>query len=370
LRDGDLARYRGLGCRKAVANINGEINRTVSGRAFDTQADLDRTLIDLDGTPNKSRLGANAVLAVSIAFARAQAAEAGIPLWQSFATLIPYRAPSLPRLTINLFSGGKHAGSQVAIQDVLLVPQAASVDESLAWTFDVYQTAAEFSQKHFGLRLLRADEGGLAPPFNSSETMISAALECIDQAGYTAGKHFALAVDVAASQFYSGGMYQLDRELLEPRAMADRVESWTHKYPVISVEDGLAENDWEFWPVLANALAPRCLAMGDDLLCTNAQRIRKAIEMKAATALLLKPNQAGTLTEAAEAYVLARGAGWSVTVSVRSGETEDNWAADLAFGWAADYFKNGSITQSERLAKYNRLLEIESQFISAWHGYL
>jgi enolase len=361
LRDCDPQRYRGLGCRKAVANINQELNRTLSGREFANQSELDRALIEIDGSPNKSRLGANAILPVSIAFARAIAAATRIPLWQYFAELTNVSPQLLPRLTINLFSGGRHAGGQVAIQDVMLVPLAAtSIDESLAMTYDVYQAAAQLALERFGMRLLRADEGGLAPPFRSSEEMIEAAIAAIEDAGYAPGQDFAIAIDVASSQFYSGGTYQLDAETLTSAAIIDRLTQWIERYPIVSIEDGLAEEDWKHWPLLNEAIGKRCLLVGDDFLCTNYQRIARAVRADAANALLLKVNQVGTLTEAADACKLARSAGWAVTVSVRSGETEDNWAADLCVGWQADQFKNGSITQSERLAKYNRLLEIEA----------
>ena len=359
LRDGDPHRYGGLGCRKAVAHIDGEIARALAGRAFADQAALDGALIELDGTPNKSRLGANAILAVSLAFARACAEEQRAPLYRHFAGILGGQPATLPRLTINLFSGGMHAGQQVAIQDVLMVPRAATIDESLAAAYDVYQAAARLIQQRYGMRLLTADEGGLAPPCRSAEEMIELAVEAIGEADV------ALALDVASSHFYRDGIYNLDGENLDSSAMIERLEGWVRHYPIVSVEDGLAEDDWEWWPRLREALGRNSIepvtVLGDDLLCTNPQRIRQAIAMRACNALLLKPNQIGTLTEAGEAYRLARDAGWQVTISVRSGETEDNWAADLAAGWSADQFKPGSITQSERLAKYNRLLAIERE---------
>jgi enolase len=365
LRDGDPNRYGGLGCKQAVTNIRDTLNRAFAGKDFSAQSDVDRSLIEIDGTPDKSLMGANAILAISLAFARCSAAAASLPLWRYFATLTNMEPTSLPRLTINLFSGGKHAGAQVSIQDVLLVPSSArSIDESLAMTYDVYQAAAAMSLEQYGMRLLRADEGGLAPPFNSSEEMIEAALTSIKRAGYIPGKDFALAIDVAASHFFSAGTYSLDGEALHSGAMIHRLQRWVHEYPIVSVEDGLAEDDWENWPALKRAISPTALALGDDLLCTNPTRIRRAIDAAAANALLLKLNQVGTLTEAAEAYQLARSAGWNVSISVRSGETEDNWAADLVVGWRGDQFKSGSITQSERLAKYNRLLEIEADLNS------
>jgi enolase len=360
LRDGDPKRYRGLGCRRAAAHIGGEIHRTLTGRSIESQADLDRALIDLDGTPNKSRLGANAVLAVSIAFARAHASMRGITLHDGFAEMAGTQPRAFPRLTINLFSGGKHAGKQVSVQDVLLVPASMqSIDDSLAATFEVYQTAAAITLERYGMRLLTADEGGLAPPFESSEMMIETALRSIQRAGFRVGHDFALAIDVASTHFYASGTYELDGGRLDGDAMITRLSDWVAQYSIVSVEDGLAESDWGRWPDLNKEIGHRALVVGDDLLCTNPALIRRAIDQGACNALLLKVNQIGTLTEAAEALRLAREAGWMVTISVRSGETEDDWAADLALGWAGDQFKNGSITQSERLSKYNRLLELE-----------
>ncbi len=360
LRDGDPKRYQGLGCRRAAANIGGLLHAGVAGRAFINQAELDRMLIALDGTPAKSHVGANAILAVSVAFARAHALERGIPLYQHFADMISASLKTLPRLTINLFSGGKHAGRQVSVQDVLIIPMSArTVDETLVTAFDVYQAAADLIFRKYGMRLLTADEGGLAPPCHSAEEMLGLALEAIERAGYRPGTDVSLGIDVAASHFYHDRQYQKDGEALDSPAMIQTIANWLDQYPLLSVEDGLAEDDWENWPDLLRAIAGRALTLGDDLLCTNPGRIRRAIETKACDALLLKVNQIGTLTEALEAYQQARTAGWSITLSVRSGETEDNWAADLAVGWQADQFKNGSIRQSERLAKYNRLLEIE-----------
>jgi enolase len=360
LRDQDPARYRGLGCRRAVANINGEIHEALEGLQVSSQADLDARLIALDNTTDKSRLGANAILAVSIAFARAAAAERESPLWQYFAGLVDLNPPTLPRLTINLFSGGKHAGEQVPVQDTLIVPlSSTTVDETLVIAYDIYQAAAELTRSRYSMRLLRADEGGLAPPFRKVEEMLETAVESIARAGYRPGKDVALAIDVAASHFYRDGLYWLGETGLPAEAMIAQLVQWTSSYPIISIEDGLAEEDWEHWPSLLKALGSQVLVVGDDLLCTQADRIRKAIDSSAANALLLKVNQVGTLSEAGEALRLARSAGWGVVLSVRSGETEDHWAADLAVGWGADQFKNGSITQSERLAKLNRLLEIE-----------
>jgi enolase len=346
----------------AAANISGPIHEQLAGCAFSSQTELDRALISLDGTPNKSGLGANAILAVSLAFARAHAGQLGISLYRHLGTLAGITPRKLPRITVNLFSGGKHAGQQVAIQDVLIVPlSATTVDESLAAVWEIYQCAADLVLHRYGMRLLTADEGGLAPPCGSVEEMLALSIEAIRKAGFRPGAEVALAVDVAASHFYENGVYRLGEEALDSRGMIARLAEWVANYSVISIEDGLSEEDWKHWPLLFRVIGASALVVGDDLLCTNPTRIRRAITAGACNTLLLKVNQIGTLTEAACALRLARSAGWSVTISVRSGETEDNWAADLAVGWMGDQFKNGSITQSERLAKYNRLLAIEEQ---------
>jgi enolase 1/2/3 len=361
LRDNDKSRYGGLGCTRAVSHVNREINDALKGVDFSTQRDLDQALLRLDGTPEKSRLGANAILAVSIGFARATAASQNLPLYRYFSQLVGTE-PRLPRLTVNLFSGGKHAGGQVPIQDVLLVPVGAkTIDQSLSMIYAAYQGAMSVTAKKYNARPLVADEGGLAPPFPDVDAMLADAVESITAGGLTPGKDMSLAIDVASSHFYDGSHYRLGTETLTSKQMIVRIAEWTSRYPIISVEDGLAEEDWEYWPTLRGALAGRAITMGDDLLCTNPARIQKAITTRSANALLLKVNQIGTLTEAAEALRLARSANWTVTVSARSGETEDDWLADLATGFAGDYIKVGSITRSERLAKYNRLLAIEHE---------
>ena len=362
LRDGDPARYQGLGCRRAAENLSGEITSAVAGRDFPDQAALDRFLIDLDGTPDKRRLGANAILAVSLAFARAHASARGLPLYRHLADVAALPRPTtLPRPTVNLFSGGKHAGGQVAIQDVLVVPmRAPTMDEAMVVVAAVYAAASDLTARKYGGRGLVADEGGLAPAFPSPEGMFEDAVEAICLAGFSPGAEVALAVDVAATHFFENGRYRID-EALDPSAMIDRIAGWLDAYPIVSVEDGLAEEDWGSWPRLRQRIGHRALVLGDDLLTTNPARLRHAIEADAATALLLKVNQIGTLTEAVAALRLARDAGWAVTISARSGETEDDWLADLAVGWGGDQIKVGSIVRSERLAKYNRLLEIEAE---------
>lgn len=364
LRDGDPKRYRGRGCRTAVSNVNGPIARALGGREIDSQLALDTLLIELDGTPNKSQLGANALLGVSLAFARAVAVERGVPLYRHFAVILDpaLDLAVLPRPTINLFSGGKHAGGQVEIQDILLVANgAATVDDALAMTWAVYQTAAELIAQRYGERALGADEGGLAPSAGSIEALFDLAIDAIDASGYQPGIDLSLCLDVAASHFTEGDGYRIAGTHLSPEAMIERVGGWVDRYPIVSVEDGLAEEDWANWPLLFERISRRAIVLGDDLLTTNPTRIAHAIETGAANALLLKVNQIGTLSEAADAARLARSAGWTIVVSARSGETEDTWLSDLAFGWQGEALKVGSITRSERLAKWNRLLAIERE---------
>ncbi len=359
LRDGDPKRYRGMGCLKAVSHVNNELNKALINRTFISQSELDNALVSLDSTPNKAHLGANAVLAVSLAFARAVAAERQSPLYTYMAELIEQKPHHLPRLTINLFSGGRHAGGQVAIQDVLIVPLASTVAQSLEMADEVYRAAVQLIAQQYGMRELKADEGGLAPPFPHSRAMLDDAIAAIEAAGLVPGVDVALAVDIAATQFYRDSTYTIDGRALDGNGLIAHVLAWLDNYPLISIEDALAEEDWPHWSRFRTEVGSRALVMGDDLLCTNVSRIQKAIELGAANALLLKVNQIGTLTEASAAFRLARAAGWSVTISARSGETEDTWLSDLAVGWGGDFIKVGSIRQSERLAKYNRLLEIE-----------
>ena len=363
LRDREK-RYRGLGTKKAVANVCGPIAASIVGRNFCDQNSFDRTLIDLDGTPDKSRLGANAILAASLAFARATARIRGVELFEYFASLIANQQPALPQLTVNLFSGGKHAFGQVAIQDVLVVTQpSGTIADSLAMVYEIYQSAADLVFRKYNSHPLTADEGGLAPPFRNSLEMLENAAQAIQTAGLDLGKDVFLAVDLAASHFFRGASYHLDGQDETAESLIEIIARWTKEFPIVSVEDGLAEDDWDHWPKLRARLAGSALTLADDLTCTNPDRIRRAIELNAADALLLKVNQIGTLTEAKEAYHLAREGGWRVSISARSGETEDHWLADLAVGWSGDFIKVGSITQSERLAKYNRLLRIEREWL-------
>jgi enolase len=356
LRDGDPARHRGLGCRRAVASVRGELARWARANTPVEQEALDAGMRALDGTPTLERLGANAVLAVSLAFARARAAERDVPLWRYVADLADVE-PALPLPMINLFSGGKHAGGQVDVQDVQVMPLCAdSTSDALAVVADVFVAAVELVRERYDMRMLRADEGGLAPPFSDTEEMLACAVDAIAASGR---ERVALTVDVAASHFWFGGTYRIDGVALDAAGLTERIAGWVSRFPIVSVEDGLAEEDWDGWPRLAAALAGRAMVVGDDLLCTNVARIMRAVATNAADTLLLKANQVGTLTDAVAANAAARTAGWRVVVSARSGETEDDWLADLAVGLGAEHIKVGSITQSERLAKYNRLLEIE-----------
>ncbi len=371
LRDMDPTRFDGNGCLTAVSNVNDIIAQSLAGKKFYDQRELDEALIRLDGTSQKSELGANTILSVSLAFARAKASEMNLPLYKYFSYIIDKEIVILPRPTINLFSGGKHAGGQVPIQDLLVVPTQADIMSSLNAVYRVYQSASKLCQAKYGMRALSADEGGLAPPFKAIEDIFNDTMTSIEDAELVAGEDICLAMDVASSHFYNGSQYDLGGQLLDPSEMISELANWTNKYPIVSVEDALAEEDWSNWTQLTGSLGERSLILGDDFLCTNPDRIRKAIDLKAANSLLLKVNQIGTLTEAAEAYRLAKKAGWQVTISARSGETEDNWLSDLAVGWQGDQIKIGSITQSERLSKYNRLLEIEKETglsVNPWPG--
>jgi enolase len=345
----------------AAGNISGPISESSAGTELDQSA-FDRLMIHLDGTPNKSRLGANAILAASLAFARAAADEAHLSLHRYLAELIGVRATHLPRPTINLFSGGKHAGGQVPVQDVLLVTiSATSIDEALSMTSDVYRAAADLVQRKYGERPLVADEGGLAPSFPTVTAMLDDAVEAIVASHLRPGTDMALCIDVASSHFSNAGQYHWGDAWISPDELIGIEMQWIDDYPVVSIEDGLGEDDWVGWTHLKGRVEGRARVVGDDLLATNPDRIARAIDLDAADTLLLKPNQIGTVSEALDACRLARSAGWMVIASARSGETEDSWLADLAVGWSVDQLKVGSITRSERLAKWNRLLIIERQ---------
>lgn len=359
LRDGDTNRYAGLGCRKAAANVNGPISEAVAGRDLG-QPELDLLLTELDGTSQKSRLGANALLSASLSFALASADEMGAAPYVYFSQLAGEVPRFLPRPTINLFSGGMHAGQQVPIQDVLLVmPSAGTIDDILAMTSDVYRTAVELVHHKYGARHLVADEGGLAPPFPNGRAMLEDAVDAILAAGLRPGTDAKLCVDVAASQLYEDGRYRFGTELLEPVGMIEMVARWVNDFPIASIEDPLAHEDWDHWSAFYSRVAGQVTVLADDLVATNPARIQLAADRRAANALLLKVNQIGTVSEALQALRVARSSQWLVTVSARSGDTEDSWLADLGVGWGADALKVGSLTRSERLSKWNRLLSIE-----------
>src|SRR5258708_6450176 len=278
LRDRDPKRYQGLGCRRAAANIGGVLQEALAGRGLRDQADLDRTMLALDGTATKSRIGANAILAVSVAFARAHARERGIPLYQHFSDMLGAPVNVLPRLTINLFSGGKHAGQQVSVQDVLITPMSArTIDEVLVSAFDVYQAAADLILRKYGMRLLTADEDGLAPPCRYAAELMRLGVEAIEQAGDPPGKDIFLGIDVAASHFYQDHRYHKDGEVLDSAGMIQTIAQWLDQYPILSVEDGLAEDEWENWPKLRRAIGGRALTVGDDPLSTNPVPIPRAV---------------------------------------------------------------------------------------------
>lgn len=368
LRDNDPRRHRGLGCLRAIGHIKGEIRARLLDTEWHTQRELDECLIALDGTASKARLGANALLAVSLSFARAAAAEQNQPLYAYFNAMLPafLQGPvSMPQPTINLFSGGLHAGGQVALQDALIVPlPGRDIQSQMQAMCEAHAVAIELTQAKYGMRNLTADEGGLAPPFPSAQAMLDDVMTCAQRAGLTPERDFHIAIDAAASHFRENGRYLLDGQLRDQEQMIQIYEEWASDYPLYSLEDGLAEDDWTGWQKMQARLKGRTWILGDDLLCTHPSRIAQAADMSAADALLLKVNQIGTLTEALQALQLARRHDWHVVVSARSGETEDDWLADLAVGWRADSIKVGSITQSERLAKYNRLLEIADQLSS------
>ncbi len=364
LRDGDPKRYRGKGVLRAVGHVRGPIAACLAGFDPQDQAGLDRALIELDGTPAKSRLGANALLAASLACAHAAAAAEGLPLFRHIARLAGSE-PRLPLPMINLLSGGKHAGGQVDFQDFLIVPRGAdSFARALELTHAVYFAALDLLRERHGYQPLVADEGGLAPRLKSNEAMLEVCVAAIERAGLRPLDDVALAVDVAASHFFStsgGGRYRLAVEGTDLAAgeLVEKLAGWCRKYPILSIEDGLAEDDWAHWPELNRRLGGRCQVLGDDFFVTQTARIERGIRERAANSVLIKANQVGTLSEALAALRMAREAGWTAVVSARSGETEDAWLADLAAGSGAGQIKVGSIARSERLAKYNRLLLLE-----------
>jgi enolase len=362
LRDGDPARHGGKGVRRAVANVDGVIAPRLVGLPATEQAHIDRLLCELEGTPNKSRLGANALLGVSLACAHAAAASRRQPLFRYLDTEGRARMP-LP--LVNLISGGLHAGGNLDLQDFLLMPVGArSYPEALEMAVAVYRALSQVLTRHGFEGVLVGDEGGFGPRLHGNEQAIELILAAFGQAGLTPGKQAALALDVAATHFYRDGSYHLraDRgRTLRPDEMVALLARWVDAYPVFSIEDGLAEDDWEGWQKLTAALGRRVQLVGDDLFVTNPQRLRRGIAEGVANSVLVKVNQVGTLTETLEVVRLAREAGYRAVISARSGETEDSTLVDLAVATGAGQIKIGSVARSERLAKYNQLLRIEEE---------
>ena len=366
LRDGDKKRYLGKAVTRAVANVNGEIARTVAGREADQRA-VDRFMIDADGTPNKGRLGANAILGVSMALARAGAAAAGVPLYRHVATLYPGgKGFSLPVPMMNILNGGAHADSSVDFQEFMVMPAAApSFAEGLRAGVEIFHALRSILKKK-GHSTGVGDEGGFAPNLSSNQQAVDVVLEAITQAGYKAGSDVYIALDVAASELWNEETRRYDfKKSGEKTRTADEMvalwQDWVRQYPIVSIEDGLAEGDWDGWKALTSALGSRIQLVGDDVFVTNPEIFARGIQQGVGNALLVKLNQIGTVTETLDAVAMARDAGYAGVISHRSGETEDTTIADLAVGTAAGQIKTGSASRTDRVAKYNQLLRIEEE---------
>ena len=360
LRDGDGSRYWGRGVLRAVANIRQEISRALKGRSPFDQPEVDRLLIELDGTPDKSNLGANAILAVSMAVARAASTSKGVPLYQYLSSNQAY---SLPVPMFNILNGGRHARDSTDFQEFMVVPVgAASFSEALRAGSEIYHALGRLLQDR-NLSSNVGDEGGFAPSLSSNPNALEAVLGAVEMAGYRPGKDCFIALDVAASEFFQDGVYRLAREgiTLSAQELINYYADWVGKYPILSIEDGLAEDDWEGWQLLSARLGDKVQLVGDDLYTTSTERIGWGVQLRASNAVLIKPNQIGTLTETFEAVTTAKDAGWGTVMSHRSGETEDSTIADLSVAWDARQIKTGAPCRSERLAKYNRLLKIEEE---------
>ena len=358
LRDGDKSRYLGKGVLKAVEHINTEISEAVLGLDASEQAFLDKTLIDLDGTENKSRLGANAMLAVSMAVARAAAEESGLPLYRYFGGM---GAVQMPVPMMNVVNGGAHANNNLDIQEFMIIPVGApSFREALRYGAEVFHALKKIIHDK-GMSTAVGDEGGFTPSVESHEAAIQLILEAIDKAGFTAGEQIAIGLDCAASEFYKDGMYQLDGEglVLSSKQWTDVLANWVDKYPIISIEDGMSESDWDGWKILTERLGQKVQIVGDDLFVTNTKIFKEGIDKGIANSILIKINQIGTLTETFAAIEMAKRAGYTAVISHRSGETEDSTIADIAVGTNAGQIKTGSLSRSDRMAKYNQLLRIE-----------
>jgi len=364
LRDGDAKRYGGKGVLEAVKNVNEVIAPELVGMDALDQVAIDRFMCGLDGTANKSKLGANAILGVSLAVAKAAANALGLPLYRYIGGV---NARTLPVPMMNILNGGKHAANSTDLQEFMIMPVGAPCfAEGLRWSAEIYQSLKKVLANK-GLNTNVGDEGGFAPSLSSNAMAVEVILEAIEKAGYRPGEDVWIALDPAASEIYEDGQYHLKREgrVLTSDEMVAFYADWVAKYPIISLEDGMAEDDWDGWVKLVQALGDKVQIVGDDLLVTNVERIQKAIELKAATALLCKVNQIGSLTEAIEAVEMAHRAGWASIVSHRSGETEDTTIADLVVALNTGQIKTGAPCRSERVAKYNQLLRIEEQLEDA-----
>ena len=358
LRDGDKSRYLGKGVMKAVENVNTEICEAIIGVDATEQGFIDKTLNDLDGTDNKSRLGANAILAVSMAVAKAAAEESGLPLHRYLGGAGPM---AMPVPMMNVINGGAHADNPLDMQEFMIVPLSApSFKEALRYGAEVFHTLKKLLHDR-GFATAVGDEGGFAPRLPKHEDAIKFVIEAIEAAGYRAGEDIALALDCASSEFYADGEYKLMSEgaSLKSAELVDYLAAWVDKYPIISIEDGMAESDWDGWKLLTDRLGARVQLVGDDLFVTNTRYIKQGIELGVANSVLIKVNQIGTLTETLAAIVMARRARYTAVVSHRSGETEDTTIADIAVATNALQIKTGSLSRSDRLAKYNQLLRIE-----------
>ena len=358
LRDGDASRYGGKGVLKAVENVNTEISEAILGLEANEQAFLDHALIELDGTENKSRLGANAMLAVSIAVAKAAAEESGLPLYRYFGGS---GAMQMPVPMMNVINGGAHANNNLDLQEFMIVPIGApTFSEAVRYGAEVFHALKKLIDQA-GMSTAVGDEGGFAPNVKNHEAAIQMILQAIDNAGYTAGSDIAVAIDCAASEFFKDGSYRLEAEglTLSAAEWTAMLATWCDKYPIVSIEDGMAENDWAGWEELTRKLGDRMQLVGDDVFVTNTALLREGISRGIANSILIKINQIGTLTETFAAIEMAKRAGYTSVISHRSGETEDTTIADIAVGTNALQIKTGSMSRSDRVAKYNQLLRIE-----------
>jgi len=364
LRDGDRERYGGKGVLTAVKNVNDTIRPEVIGSDAVDQVTLDRLLVDLDGTPNKGRLGANALLGVSLAAAHAAADAVGLPLYRYLGGTA---ARKLPVPLVNILNGGKHAIDSTDFQEFMIAPLGApSFREALRWAAETFHALGALLHER-GFATTVGDEGGYAPSLDSNEAAIALVLEAVERAGFAPGEQIAIALDPATTELHSDGTYALAREgrSLSSGELVSFWADWLQRYPIVSLEDGLAEDDWDGWVRLTVELGDRLQIVGDDLLVTNTGRLARAIEERAANSILVKLNQIGTLTETVEAVEMAQHAGWTAIISHRSGETEDTTIADLVVALNTGQIKTGSISRSERIAKYNRLLRIEEELADA-----